>query len=357
MRIEQPPTESPAMRQQFASDNNAGMCPSALEALIAANGAGHALGYGGDRWTTAACDSIRELLEAPEAEVFLVYNGTAANALALAHLCRPYHAVIAHAFSHVETDEAGATGLFSGGTTIMSAEEPAAKLTPASVERLATKYGRGFHHVKPAVLSITQSTELGTVYALSELEALVETARRHGLKVHMDGARFANAVSSLGAAPADISWRAGVDVLSLGGVKNGLGIGEAIVVFDKALAAEIEWRIKQAGQLNSKMRLMAAPWAAVLTDGTWLANAAHANAMARRLGKAIAPARGVELMHPVEANAVFAHIPVDVQAALRARGWLFYTFLGATGCRLMCAWDTEPATVDRFAADLRAAAK
>lgn len=344
------------MGQQFASDNNAGMCPAAMRALVEANGAGHALGYGGDRWTEQACAAVRALLEAPEAEVFFVYNGTAANALALAHLCRSYHAVIAHAFSHVETDEAGATGFFSGGATIMSADEPAAKLTPAAVERLATKYGRGFHHVKPAVLSLTQATELGTVYSPEQLRVLVETARRHGLKVHMDGARFANAVASLGVAPADISWRAGIDILCLGGVKNGLGIGEAIVVFDKADAAELEWRIKQAGQLNSKMRLMSAPWAGVLGDGTWLANARHANAMARRLGEAIAPALGVSIMHPVEANAVFADIPVKVQKALRERGWQFYTFPGQTGCRLMCAWDTEPATVDRFAADLRAAA-
>lgn len=345
------------MAQQFASDNNAGMCPAAVEAMVTANAAGHALGYGGDRWTDEACDAVRRLLEAPQAQVYVVYNGTAANALALAHLCRSYNAVIAHAFSHIEYDEAGATSLLSGGATLMTANEPAAKLTPEAVERLATKFGRGFHHVKPAVLSLTQSTELGTTYKIGELTALTAMARRHGLRVHMDGARLANAVASLGVSPADITWRAGVDVLSLGGVKNGLGIGEALVFFDETLAHELEWRIKQAGQLNSKMRLMAAPWTALIDKGLWLANARHANAMARRLAKAIETAPGVCLMHPVEANAVFVEIPVAVQEALRAKGWLFYTFLGATGCRLMCAWDTEAATVDRFAADVLGACR
>jgi threonine aldolase len=340
---------------QFASDNNAGMCPAALAALIAANASGHAGGYGDDAWTQRACDMIRALFAA-DAEVFFVFNGTAANALALAQLAKSYNAVITHAVSHIEMDEAGAPEFFSGGAKLMLADTPHAKLTPAAVEALATKYA-GLHHVKVAALSLTQATELGTVYSVAEVAALTEVARRHGLAVHMDGTRLANAIARLGCAPADITWKAGVDVLCFGGVKNGLGVGEAIVFFDRARAREFEWRLKQAGQLNSKMRLVTAPWIGLLEGDQWLANARHANAMADRLAAAISTAPGVSLMEKVEANAVFADIPVALQSALRNRGWRFYTFLGATGCRLMCAWDTTTEAIDRFSSDLSAAAR
>jgi threonine aldolase len=338
------------MPQQFASDNNAGICPQALDALVRANAEGHVTGYGDDPWTEKACARIRELFET-DCKVFFVFNGTAANALALAQICRPYHAVIAHAFSHIEEDEAGAPALFSGGAKIVTADTPQAKLTPDVVDALACK-GRGVHHVKPRALSITQATELGTVYTIEEVAALVEVARRHGLAVHMDGARFANAVAFLGCAPADLSWRAGVDVLCFGGVKNGLAVGEAVLFFDRELAREFEWRVKQAGHLNSKMRLVTAPWLALLENGVWLENARHANAMAQRLSERIARLEGVRPIAPVQSNGVFVELPPSVQAKLRDRGWQFYTFLGETGCRLMCAWDTTPDTVDRFAADL-----
>ena len=342
------------MRQQFASDNNAGMCPPALERFLEANAAGHAVGYGDDAWTQEARERITALFET-ECDVFFVFNGTAANALSLAQLCRPYNAVIAHAFSHIEMDEAGAPEFFTGGAKLMTADTPLAKLTPEAVEALASRYS-GPHHVKPAVLSLTEATELGTVYTPGELRALTEVGRRHGLKVHMDGARFANAVSRLGCAPADLSWRAGVDVLCFGGVKNGLAVGECVVFFDRALSDEFQWRRKQAGQLNSKMRLVSAAWLGLLDGDVWLANARHANAMADRLAAGLAVLGDVKLMAPVESNAVFAEIAPDLQRALREKGWQFYTFLGETGCRLMCAWDTEPETVDRFLADIRAAA-
>ena len=305
-------------------------------------------GYGDDSWTEKACTRLRELFET-DCEVFFVFNGTAANALALAQICRSYHAVIAHAFSHIEEDEAGAPALFSGGAKIVTADTPLAKLTPDAVDALARK-GRGVHHVKPRVLSITQATELGTVYSVAEVAALVEVARRHGLKVHMDGARFANAVASLGCAPADVSWRAGIDVLCFGGVKNGLAVGEAVLFFDRELAREFEWRVKQAGHLNSKMRLVTAPWLALLENGLWLENARHANAMAQRLDERIAGLEGVRPIAPVQSNGVFVELPPSVQKSLRERGWRFYSFLGETGCRLMCAWDTTPDS-DRFAAD------
>jgi len=337
------------MRQQFASDNNAGMCPEALEAFLAANADGHTVGYGDDAWTAKACDLVRALFER-DCEVFFVFNGTAANALALAQLCKPWDAVIAHAESHVETDEAGAPGFFAGGAKIAIAATPLAKLTPPAVEALAGQ-GRGVHSVRPRVLSLTQATEMGTVYTPDELAALSLAARRHGLAVHMDGARFANAVAALDCSPADLSWRAGVDVLCFGGVKNGLAAGEAVLFFDKEQARAFEWRVKQAGQLNSKMRLVTAPWVGLLQGGAWLRNARHANAMARRLWDAIAQVPGIAAMAPVESNGVFATLDAAVQERLRARGWRFYPW-GENGCRLMCAWDTPPETVDRFAADL-----
>jgi threonine aldolase len=340
------------MPQQFASDNNAGICPEALQALIAANAAGHVPGYGDDHWTEKACNRIRELFEA-DCEVFFVFNGTAANALALAQLCAPYHAVIAHALSHIEEDEAGAPALFSGGAKIVTADTPLAKLTPDAVDRLARK-GRGVHHVKPRALSLTQATELGTVYSAAEIAALVEVAHRHGLKVHMDGARFANAAAYLGCSPAALSWKLGVDVLCFGGVRNGLAVGEAVLFFDREVAREFEWRVKQAGHLNSKMRLVTAPWQALLENDVWLRNARHANAMAQRLFERIVGLDGVRPIAPVQSNGVFVELPPPAQAALRQKGWRFYTFLGDNGCRLMCAWDTPPETVDRFAADLAA---
>jgi threonine aldolase len=341
-----------AMPQQFASDNNAGLCPEALDALLRANAEGHVAGYGDDPWTARARACLCELFET-DAQVFFVFNGTAANALALAQICRPYHAIIAHAVSHIEEDEAGAAALFSGGARIATVDTPLAKLTPQAVERHAAK-GRGVHHVKPRALSLTQATELGTVYAAAELEALVETARRHGLRVHMDGARFANAAAHLDAAPADLSWRLGVDVLCFGGVKNGLAVGEAVLFFDRDLAIEFEWRVKQAGHLNSKMRLVTAPWLALIEGGVWLKNARHANTMAQRLWERLSVLSGVKLIAPVQSNGVFVELPVTVQARLREKGWRFYTFLGETGCRLMCAWDTQPETVERFAADAAA---
>jgi len=336
------------MPQQFASDNNAGMCPAAFAALAAANNEGHAGGYGDDAWTARAIAAIVQLFE-HEAKVFFAGNGTAANGLVLAQLLKPFDAVIAHALSHIEEDEANAVGLLSGGAKIVPIASPHAKLTPDLVAQCARR-GRGVHSVRPRALSLTQSTELGTVYTASEVGALCEVAHRAGMKVHMDGARFANAVATLGCAPADISWRAGVDVLVFGGVKNGLGFGEAIVFFDAQLADTFAWRVKQSGQLTSKMRFVSAPWTGLLGDGVWLENAKHANAMARRLGDGLAAA-GLTLMEKIEANAVFVDMPVRLQEGLRAKGWRFFTFSGATGCRLMCAWDTEASTVDRFLAD------
>jgi threonine aldolase len=338
---------------QFASDNNAGICAEAFDALAQAN-VGHAAGYGDDRWTKDAEDAVRAVFDT-DAPVYLVFNGTAANSLALAAICRNTDAVICHAFAHVNVDECGAPEFFSGGAKLLTVDTPYAKLT---CEAITSRAGvvHGEHASRPRAVSLTQATELGAIYSHAELRALTEHAHGLGLKVHMDGARFANAVAALGCAPAELANRAGIDVLSLGGTKNGLPFGEAIVFFDAALADEFARRRKQGGQLASKMRFLAAPWSAVLRGGAWLRHAAHANAMARRMAEAIAKVPGAAFIAPTEANGVFVHLPPPVIRGLEQRGWRFYVFVGDTGCRFMCAWDTPAAAVDRFCADIRALA-
>jgi threonine aldolase len=349
------PSASDACRRegppaQFASDNNAGICPEAWRALERAN-AGHAPAYGADDWTRAAADALQRVFETP-CDVYFVFNGTAANALALAAICRSTDAIVCHAMAHINVDECGAPEFFSGGAKLLTIDAPDAKLTVDAVAAAAVT-PHDEHSSRPRALALTQATELGTVYSPGELRALCDAAHARGMKVHLDGARFANALASLGCTPADISWRAGVDVLSLGGTKNGLPFGEAVVFFDAALADEFARRRKQAGQLASKMRYLAAPWIGALEDGAWLRHAAHANAMAARLAAALADVPGARFLAPVQANGVFVDLPLAVVEGLRGRGWRFYTFVGATGCRFMCAWDTPVASIDRFAADAR----
>ena len=340
----------------FASDNTAGICPEALQALLAAN-EGCAPSYGTDEHTRRACDLIRELFQKPDAEVFFVFNGTAANSLALASLCQSYHSVICHEAAHIETDECGAPEFFSNGTKLLVAPGENGKLSAEAVERLILKR-TDIHFPKPRVLSLTQSTEWGTVYSLQELRELTAAAKRHGLYVHMDGARFSNAAAALGAqghTPADFTWKAGVDVLCFGGTKNGMLTTEAVVFFNPQLAREFDYRCKQAGQLASKMRLHGAQWAGMLSSGAWLRHAAHANAMAARLAEGLRQIPGVRLQVEVQVNACFAEIPRAAAETLQRRGWHFYNFIGASGYRLMCSWATQPAVIDRFLAELREA--
>jgi threonine aldolase len=348
---------TPTPNHHFASDNTSGICPEAWAALGAAN-AGRVPSYGTDAWTQRACDLIRTTFEKPDAEVFFVFNGTAANSLALASLCQSYHSVICHEAAHIETDECGAPEFFSNGTKILTASGPHGKLTPEAVEKLVLKR-TDIHYPKPRVLSLTQSTEWGTVYTRDEIAALTATARRHGLHVHMDGARFANAAARLGErdglAPADFTWRAGVEVLCFGGTKNGMSTTEAVVFFNPALAREFDYRCKQAGQLASKMRFLSAQWVGLLEQGTWLRHAAHANRMTQRLAAALRPLPGVGLIIEPEVNAVFVTLPPAAAAALRRAGWSFYTFIGAEGCRLMCSWDTREDDIDSFVAALKSA--
>lgn len=336
-------------RAEFASDNSAGICPEALAALLAAN-SGRARSYGEDDWTRQACDALREVFET-DCEVFFVFNGTAANSLALASLCQSYHSIICHELAHVETDECGAPEFFSNGTKLLLAGGAQGKIDLAAVETLVSRR-RDIHYPKPKALTLSQSTELGTVYSVSEVHAAGATAERLGLRLHMDGARFANALAALQVPAADLTWRAGVDVLSLGGTKLGMPVGDAVVFFDRELARDFAYRCKQAGQLASKMRFLAAPWLGMLKDGAWLRHAAHANAMAQRLANKLAAIPGVSLMQPVQANAVFAAMPEPALAALRAGGWLFYTFIGLGGARFVCAWDTTEAQVEALVADV-----
>jgi threonine aldolase len=342
---------TPRRPRQFASDNHSGICPEAWDALAAAN-RDHSPAYGDDRWTRKATRLIREFFDT-DCRVFFVFTGTAANSLALAACCRPYHSILTHEYSHIERDECAAPEFFTGGAKIRFASAPNGKLTPACVESLAQR--RTVHFPKPGVVSVAQCTEAGTVYSGAELKSLGRTARRLGLRLHVDGARFANALASAGAAPADFTWKAGVDVISLGGSKNGMPPGEAVVFFNAELAREFEYRRKQAGQLCSKMRFLSAPWTGMLRDGAWLRHATHANRMAARLASGLRRLNGVKLLFPCQANAVFAELPSRAIRRMHASGWHFHVMIGTRGCRLMCSWDTSKEDVDSFLTDLKRA--
>jgi threonine aldolase len=335
---------------QFASDNTAGICPEAWAALSDANH-GYAPSYGADRWTERACELIRKLFDRSSAQVFFVFNGTASNALSLAHLARGYHGIVCHEAAHVQSDECGAPEFFAGGAKLIALPGAGAKLSVDALRQLlATR--DDLHFPRPRALTLSQSTEWGTFYRPQEIAALTDVAHRHDMLVHMDGARFANAVAaSRNATPADLSWRSGVDVLSLGGTKNGLNTTEAVVFFDETLAHEFEYRCKQGGQLASKMRFQTCQWQAVLESGAWLRHAAHANAMAQRLGAAVSTVPGVKLARPVEVNAVFVEMSEALVRRLDDAGWHFHSMTGA-GYRLMCCWATTEADIDAFVRDL-----
>ena len=338
----------PGFYQQFASDNTAGIVPEALAAFNAAN-AGFLPSYGDDALTRAACDRIRRVFDC-DADIYFVFNGTAANSLALASLCQSYHGVVCAESAHVETDECGAPEFFSNGAKLLTLPQHMGKINPKDIGPLVTKR-TDLHFPHAKVLTFSQSTEVGTVYSVEEVRQLASAAREHGLRVHMDGARFANAVAALGVAPAEITWKAGVDVLCFGGTKMGLPVGEAIVFFDRALGEEFNWRCKQAGQLASKMRFLSAPWQAMLDGDTWLHHASHANAMGQRLAKAVKEIPGLNSLPP-DANAVFLNLPPAVAERMAAKGWTFYTFIGGLA-RFMCSWATTPESVDALVADLR----
>ena len=334
-----PPTQS------FASDNVAGAHPRVMDALVAAN-VGAATAYGDDPWTAAALARFRELFD-DDVEVLLTYGGTGANVLGLQCLLAPHEAVICPAGAHINVDECGAPERFTGAKLI---DLPSAdgKLHPDAVrEQLVAAHGE--HHVVPRVLSISQPTEIGTLYAMDEIAALGDLAREHDLRLHVDGARIANATAALGRPVSELTG-AGVDVLSFGGTKNGLLHGEAVVFLRPELARHARFARKQAGQLASKMRFIAAQFDALLTDGLWLQTAAHANAMARRLAELVGPIPGVEVARAPEVNAVFATLAPEAIRDLQAWSPFYDWDPGAHLVRWMTSFATAEEDVERFAA-------
>ncbi len=267
-------------RYQFASDNTAAICPEAWAALAEANHDAE-VSYGEDKWTARLRAQVREIFET-DCETFVVFNGTAANSLALAQLCQPFDSVLCHERAHIETDECGAPEFFSGGAKLLRVGGKNWKLDLGAAAAVLAQH-RDVHSTRVRALSLTQATEGGTVYSPDELDAIAAFAAKHSLAVHMDGARFANAVASLGCKPKEIAWQRGVNVLSFGGTKNGTAAGELVVFFDRELAREFDYRVKQGGQLGSKTRFLAAPWTGLLANDVWLKNARHANEMARLL--------------------------------------------------------------------------
>src|SRR5205085_6032823 len=339
-----------AHRYEFESDNTAAICPESWAALAEAN-AEEAASYGDDKWTRCLVERVREVFET-DCEVFLVFNGTAANSLALAQLCRSFDSIICHQHSHVETDECGAPEFFSGGSKLLPIAGADGKLDLAQVEAAILRQ-RGVHSPRPRVISIAQATELGTVYRPEEIERIVEFARQRSLFVHMDGARFANAVAALDCAPKAITWQAGVESLCLGGTKNGTAAGELVIFFEKELAREFDYRAKQAGQLASKMRFLAAPWAGLLNNGAWLENARRANGGARMLSEKLTHALGIKPVFPCEANAVFLRMSEPLVGQLHGRGWHFYKFIEPDVYRLMCSWSVTEGDIDDFIKDVK----
>jgi len=343
-----PSADALQARRGFASDNAATVHPRVLEAIAEAN-TGHCFSYGHDPYTQSVEARFEELL-GEGTRTFFVFNGSAANVLCLRAACRPWEAAICADIAHLNTDEGGAPERI-GGIKLLTVPTRDGKLTIDALGGLADRE-IDEHSVHPRVLSITQSSELGTVYTITELRELAAFAHQRGLLLHVDGARLANAAASLAVPLAEITTGAGVDLLSFGGTKNGILAGEAVVVLPGAATTVtgLEYLRKQTLQLASKMRFLAAQFDALLTDELWRANAQQANAMAARLAAAVAPAAGLQITRPVQANVVFATLPAAASEALQ-RQFDFYIWNEAIGeARWMCAWDTTEEDVDEFAA-------
>ena len=336
-------------RRGFASDNNAGVHPSILAALPKVND-GHVIAYGDDPYTEKASAQLREIF-GQETEVFFVFIGTAANVLGLSTVTQSYHAVICPETAHINVDECGAPEKFSG-CKLLTCNTPDGKLT---VDMIASHmHGIGFeHHVQPRVVSITQATELGTVYTLDEIREIARYTHEHGMLLHMDGARISNAAVSLDCGFYEMTGGAGVDVLSFGGTKNGMMYGEAIIFFNPTLCEDFKYRRKQGMQLASKMRYIAAQFSAFLENDLWKENASHANRMARKLYTAVKDISGVEVTRQVESNAVFARIPSHIVPALQDEFFFYVWDEEVSEVRWMCSFDTTEADIEAFISLLR----
>ena len=342
------------------SDNETGAHPAIIEAVGRAFTSGTAFSYGADEWTQRVERRLRDIFEKPELVAYPVATGSAANVLALACCTPPWGAIYCHPAAHIAVDEANAPQFYTAGGQLCLIDGAAGKIDIKKLaDALAQPVYGVVHHPQPAAVSITQASECGTAYAPEEIAAISTCTRRHGLKLHMDGARFANALSFVGCTPAELTWKAGVDVVSLGATKNGAMGAEVVIFFKPELAQEFEFRRKRGGHLFSKMRLLSSQLDAYFTDGLWLANARHANAMARRLVAGLTPIKGVQLLYRVDANEIFVVLPAHIHDALQAAGAQYHPWPsdrpGERAFRLVTAFDTDPAAVDRFLATAKAA--
>ncbi|TXH36739.1 MAG: low specificity L-threonine aldolase [Rhodospirillaceae bacterium] len=334
----------------FCSDNVAGVTPEILAAIEIANREAASRPYGNDAWTKRVEQHLAVIFERPVV-AFPVISGTAANALSLSVMTPPYGVIYCHDEAHIAVDECGAPEMYTGGAKLRPIPGADGKIPlDALAKILANSCAGDVHRVQPAALSLTQATEAGTVYKPAEVAALCALAKQHGLKTHMDGSRFANAVAHLNISPAELTWKAGIDVLSFGASKNGALAAEAVVFFDEKLAETFGFRRKRAGHLISKMRFLSAQLDAYLTDGLWLKLARHANSMAQRLVQGLTALPGVKLLYPVEANEIFIQLPVPTVAALREAGFEFYDWPDSEPgtIRLVTAFNTEQGAVDHF---------
>lgn len=339
----------------FASDNASAVPPQVMAALAAAND-GYAMPYGREPQMTGVRDRLRDIFEAPEAAVYLVATGTAANSLALATLGEPWGATLCHSDAHIQMDECGAPEFYGSGKLVL-VEGEHGKIDPVALDAAIRKATPGgVHGVQPTALSLTNVTEAGTVYSPAEVAQLTAIARSAGLACHMDGARFANALVAAGCSPAEMTWKAGIDVLSFGGTKNGLLGVEAVVLFDPQKAWEFELRRKRGAHLFSKHRYLSAQMQAYLQDDLWLSLATRANAAAAHLASGLAAA-GAELLHPVQANMIFAALPRAAHEKAQAAGAVYYPMAETPDriiARLVCSWSTGEAEVDQFLGSLAA---
>lgn len=344
----------------FASDNWAGAAPEIIDAIACAND-GAVPGYGGDALTKKVEAKFAKIFE-HDCAVYFVATGGAANGLALSVMTPPYGMVLCHEESHVQMDECAGPEFFTGGAKMLPIAGENGKLTPNAIRKALKGFPHRPPHGAPAsALSLTQGTECGTVYSVNELTSLCDVAHEAGLGVHMDGARFSNAVAGLSASPSALTWKAGVDALCFGGTKNGCIAAEAVIFFDRDKAKDFEFRRKRAGHLWSKMRFIAAQFDAYLEDGLWLKLASHANAMAQRLSSGLAAIPGVTIMYPTEINEIFVVFPDGVADKLRAGGDLFYPWVTpgdpaeGRGQRLICSFKTTETDVDGFLERVRTA--
>lgn len=329
---------------ELRSDNAAGAAPEIVAAVAAAN-VGSALAYGGDEWSAALQRRAAEVFEHPEVSVFPVLTGTAANSLSLSALCPPWGAVLCHETAHIIRNECGATSLFGGGAVMRGLPGADFRLEPSSLEHaFATTNWGDPHHSQPSALSLTNPTDFGTVYSVEQVRELAATAKERGMRVHIDGARVANAIASLGCTPAELTWRAGVDVLSLGATKNGAMSTDAIVCFDPSLAEQLTYRVKRAGQVASKMRFQSVQLDAYLAEGLWLRMAAHANAAMARLADGLTRL-GVSMVATPQANIAFVELPDAAADRLEADGLLFYR-IGPGVIRFVTSFQTSIDDVD-----------